>query len=224
MLTTPRSCPFSTVPCRIPAALVSGAARSSRAQSTAKVASSTCRCSSRPDSATAFSRSPWPSRPACRAVQVSIPANCCTGPASAAASSPSTGPSLPSSRTCVTVTETFTVIAGPPSPAEGRFPSTIPEPVPEPAEPAAGHPPGNRPRSPPQLPLSSAYHQQRRTEDPEIFRNSPFQPVHPGIGANPRPSQRRTPFSSRHVSDIDNELIAVSGKYGDREAHGLAVL
>ena len=33
MLTTPRSHPFSTVPCRIPAALMSGAARSSRAQS-----------------------------------------------------------------------------------------------------------------------------------------------------------------------------------------------
>src|SRR5260221_9106249 len=48
--------------------------------------------------------------------------NCSTGPASAAASSSSSGPAVPSSRACVTVTETVTVIAGPPLPAEGLFP------------------------------------------------------------------------------------------------------
>src|ERR1035441_1812921 len=41
--------------------------------------------------------------------------NCSTGPASAAASSSSSGAAVPSSRTWVTVTETVTVIAGPPS-------------------------------------------------------------------------------------------------------------
>ena len=72
-----------------------------------------------------------------QAAQVSIDANCPAGAASAAASSPLTGHEVPSSPVIVTVTETASSIAGPP-PAEGSFPSTIPEPARKPAEPAAG--------------------------------------------------------------------------------------
>ena len=56
--TTPRSWPFSTVPCRIPAALVTCSIRFSRSQSMVKVASSSRRCCCRPDSSITFSRSP----------------------------------------------------------------------------------------------------------------------------------------------------------------------
>src|ERR1035441_3741319 len=104
MLVTPPSWPFSTVPCRIPAALVTCSMRISCAQSMVKVDSSSCRCSSRPESAITFSRSPWSRGAACCTVQASIEVNCPTGPASAAASSSSSGPSVPSSRTCLTVT------------------------------------------------------------------------------------------------------------------------
>jgi hypothetical protein len=39
-------------------------------------------------------------------------------------------------------------LAGPPLPAEDRFPSTIPEPAPEPVDPATGHTTPERPRKP----------------------------------------------------------------------------
>ena len=65
-------------------------------------------------------------------------ANCPTGQASAAASSSLTGHALPSPPVIVTVTETASSIAGPPSPAGGSFPSTIPAPARKPAEPPAG--------------------------------------------------------------------------------------
>jgi hypothetical protein len=57
-LATPRSWPASTVPCRIPAALVTGTGRSSRALSIVNVASSSRRCSSRPSCPMTSSRSP----------------------------------------------------------------------------------------------------------------------------------------------------------------------
>ena len=50
-LARPRPCPASTVPCGIPAALVTCAMRCSRALSRANVACSSRRCSSRPSSA-----------------------------------------------------------------------------------------------------------------------------------------------------------------------------
>src|SRR6266851_3111878 len=188
-LARPRSCPASTVRCRIPAALVTCGARSSRAASRANVACSSRRSSSRPSRPIASSRSPWSRYRDSSAAQVSRPENCSAESASAAASSPSAAASLPSSRTCLTVTVSLAATA------HLRCPPGV----------ISAHHPGNGPAA-------------RRTGNPEPPRAHPRRAIGKAADQRTQPSVTPgcTPIAqtlpTRQQSDRQKRQIIASKK------------